>query len=492
MLLFISASERKSAARRHSSPPPPTKKTDRPLLLDTGNEYQSLSAIDSSLFRSPMDSEPVLLRGRLANQDNVALTLSALSFHDGQVSMHDVVGTAAQGSEVVVYVYARQAFAPSGMCCCAAASAQPPSRVRSELRLRASDASDAQRWEQAIGKVLGRGPRPRRMLVFVNPFSGAGRARNIYDEHCAQVFADAGVQTTVVITTHMGHAAQVVQSDLALDFDAVVICSGDGLLHEVLQGLMARADHEQVLRRVALGVLPGGSGNGLAVTLCRAAGEPVHAFSNAFLIAKGYHSPIDISQVDHAGGSLYSFLSLEVGMIADVDLKSEWLRSLGEARFTVQAVLNLFRPRCVRARISWTSDARARIPALHEPVPEAWTSVEDDLYSLWACNCAWMSSSGNVAPAARVDDGLLHLFSVRKRGPGGRSPRRALLEFLLGIETGAHIEANCCDVQTCLAFRVDLPADGTQIAVDGEALPAGPIQFWLRPGLCTLIGSSRA
>lgn len=38
---------------------------------------------------------------------------------------------------------------------------------------------------------------------------------------------------------------------------------GDGTFYEVLNGIFARPDWQDVLKKVALGVVPGGSGNGL-------------------------------------------------------------------------------------------------------------------------------------------------------------------------------------------------------------------------------------
>jgi len=434
------------------------------------------------------DDAAVLFRGTLRGED-CALSTKRLNLASGPpVDLADVVGARADGATVRLFVYAHfQAAAPSSSCCTAGG---PALRERVVMTLPAGDAAEAARWVEAIRNALGYGSHQRRMLVLVNPKSGPGKAQSIFDE-CRQVLDDADVKLSVTITTHSGHAAELIRADTALDYDAIIICSGDGLMHEVLQGLMARPDRDAVVRRVALGVLPGGSGNGLAVTLCKAAGEARHAKSNAFLIAKGHTTPLDVAQVDSASGRLYSFLSLEVGMIADVDLQSEWLRSLGEARFTVQALLKLVKPRRIRrARISWTTEPSARCPDLAQPVPASWSTVEDDLYSLWACNCAWMSSSGNVAPMAKVNDGVMHLVTVRKSGPGGRMPRRALVEFLLGMETGAHIDAGCCEVVRATAFRVDMPEDAhNQIAVDGEAVRAGPVQFAVMPGYVRLVGA---
>ena len=50
-------------------------------------------------------------------------------------------------------------------------------------------------------------------------------------------------------------------------YDALIVAGGDGTIHELLNGLMTKLDHEQVLNSVVslplVGVLPSGTGNSL-------------------------------------------------------------------------------------------------------------------------------------------------------------------------------------------------------------------------------------
>ena len=85
--------------------------------------------------------------------------------------------------------------------------------------------------------------RPREpLLVLLNPASGSGAASALYEGSVAPVFVAAGVATEVVRTTHAGHALSVVAAaDLSL-YSGIVVVSGDGLVSEVTNGLMSRAD----------------------------------------------------------------------------------------------------------------------------------------------------------------------------------------------------------------------------------------------------------
>jgi sphingosine kinase len=46
-----------------------------------------------------------------------------------------------------------------------------------------------------------------------------------------------------------------------------VTVSGDGLIHEVVNGLFERSDWREAFARIQLGVIPGGTGNALSRTL---------------------------------------------------------------------------------------------------------------------------------------------------------------------------------------------------------------------------------
>ena len=60
-----------------------------------------------------------------------------------------------------------------------------------------------------------------------------------------------------------------------------VTVSGDGLIHEVLNGLFDRVDWRDSLKRLPIGVIPGGTGNALSRTL-------IHEQVKIFFSAKSF------------------------------------------------------------------------------------------------------------------------------------------------------------------------------------------------------------
>ena len=70
----------------------------------------------------------------------------------------------------------------------------------------------------------------------------------------------------VVVTEGPGHAQQILTTLDLVSWGGVVVVSGDGLVHEVYNGLLARPDWSEALG-FPVGLVPGGSGNALVRSL---------------------------------------------------------------------------------------------------------------------------------------------------------------------------------------------------------------------------------
>lgn len=105
------------------------------------------------------------------------------------------------------------------------------------------------------------------------------------------------------------------------DWDGILIVSGDGLVYEVVNGLMSRADGAAFLASVPLGVIPGGSGNGLAATLCSQEGVPLKRWIQARTLAAAAPTatlPLPLIRIQTPKAHSHAFLSLSWGVLADI------------------------------------------------------------------------------------------------------------------------------------------------------------------------------
>ncbi len=179
-------------------------------------------------------------------------------------------------------------------------------------------------------RAYGAAERQRRAYVLVNPHAGPGGADKKWETQVKPLFEAARMHLTVVTTEYSGHAAELC-AQLDVDaYDIVVPCSGDGLAHEIFNGLGRRPDARRALSRLAVCHIPCGSGNAMACNL-----YGTHKPSLAALaIIKGVTTPLDLVSVTQGDRRTLSFLSQALGIVAEADLATEHLRWMGEARFT--------------------------------------------------------------------------------------------------------------------------------------------------------------
>ncbi|XP_063052422.1 sphingosine kinase 1 [Engraulis encrasicolus] len=232
---------------------------------------------------------------------------------------------------------------------------------------------EAQRWARAIseGSALQRPQRngvlysevcrPCKVLLLLNPHSGKGQALSLFNGHVQRMLHEAGIPHTLVVTERQNHARELVREAELSKWDALVIMSGDGLLFEVVNGLMEREDWEEAIQ-TPLAILPGGSGNALAASIQYYAGwQPVSSeellVSCGFVLCKGLVSRLDLTSVLLGSGPqqqrLFSFLSLAWGFVADVDIESEKYRHVGAARFTVGTLVRLASLRVYQGKLAY-------------------------------------------------------------------------------------------------------------------------------------------
>lgn len=195
------------------------------------------------------------------------------------------------------------------------------------------------------------GPQKLRICVLINPFSGTKKARKIFDKYAYPVLRYGHLDLTIVETQFSGHARKFAQEVDINSIDGIVCVSGDGLVWEVLNGLMSRPDWENAIK-TPLGIIPAGSGNGLATTL-----GIIHPTDAALCVVKGFTRPLDVFSVFQNNEGVrqryYCILSITWAIIADLDIGTEDLRWMGGARFTYGALRNIMKKKKYRAKISF-------------------------------------------------------------------------------------------------------------------------------------------
>lgn len=224
--------------------------------------------------------------------------------------------------------------------------------------------------------------RPMRALVIINPISGPRRHRSVEDctAQARAVLGRHGCAVDVAVTTARGDARALAATGCADGHDIVVAWGGDGTINEVGSAL--------AFNDVALGIVPGGSGNGLARDL----GIPLDAAAALEVIGGGRTRRIDAGQI----GETLFFNVAGIGLdalIAEHIARPEAQRGLsGYARITL-VELPQYRPGRYQIERNGRSEERRAI-------------------FIAIANSRQYGNGAQIAPAARLDDGRLELVVV--------------------------------------------------------------------------------
>jgi diacylglycerol kinase (ATP) len=126
------------------------------------------------------------------------------------------------------------------------------------------------------------------IVAIINPISGTGADHDAAARRIALVRSEAqrrGLRAEIHLTERAGHARELASSSAASNVDLVIVWGGDGTLNEAGAGLLGSD--------TTLGLVPAGSGNGLAAALGTPR-EPGAALNVAF---DGHTRTIDAGRI---------------------------------------------------------------------------------------------------------------------------------------------------------------------------------------------------
>ncbi|TPX35700.1 hypothetical protein SmJEL517_g01860 [Synchytrium microbalum] len=203
------------------------------------------------------------------------------------------------------------------------------------LLLELASSSEALELKTAVRSILSADRKP--IYVVINPFAGKKLAVQTYETASLPMLQAAGIKTEVHLTTHALHATELI-TDLNPDlYSCIAVFGGDGTFHEVLNGIMTRADWE-VATKLPLAMVGGGSSNAFTKNT-----DALYPELATLAVIKGCTKYMDIFSVITPKQVMFSHLEVLFALIADLDIESDRYRWLGPERFTMAAVLK-FKP----------------------------------------------------------------------------------------------------------------------------------------------------
>ena len=222
-------------------------------------------------------------------------------------------------------------------------------------------------------------------LVLVNPSAGGGRAGRVRADVEAY-WREQGVTASFLVPESPEETRRLAADAERQGYSCIIALGGDGTIHEVINGVAGSV--------MTVGVLPAGGGNDLA----RALGMPLDPIDAAHALLSAIPGRIDLLQLRDAAGRTCVYAGAGgAGIDAEAaQLANTRFRYLpGIARYAAAAVAAYHGARPLLVRLE------------ADGVPHQFTA-----HLVAVANTPSYGSGVRIAPAARIDDGLMDLAIV--------------------------------------------------------------------------------
>lgn len=230
-------------------------------------------------------------------------------------------------------------------------------------------------------------PKALRVLLIVNPISGTIPKHRIVP-YIAQCMENRGITVDIAGTESPGHATVLARKAADENYDGVLACGGDGTVNETARGLVGT--------NTALGIIPTGSGNGLA----RHLGIPVDVDRSLRVIAER-----NIIKADYGTANDKPFFcTFGVGFDAAVSERFARQKRRGVMMYLKSAIDEYikFNPE------EYVIEANGRV-------------LTERAFLVVCCNASQYGNNAFIAPGASVTDGELDLAIVHYGNPLSRA-----------------------------------------------------------------------
>lgn len=293
----------------------------------------------------------------------------------------------------------------------------------------------------------------KRFVLLVNPRGGRRRGLAL-TRRIEPRFANAGASLDVHVTQGPGHATQLARTLDLRGLDGLCLIGGDGTVHEVANGLLQRDDRASI----PLGLIPGGTGNSLALHLGCA--TPHDAVGR---ILAGNVQPLDAVRLELEDRVTHCVNIVGWGEVVDINRTAERWRWLGRARYAAATLWHTWRVRPRKTRLTLDDEV-----------------IEDAFLFVLACNTRFTGTAMQVAPRAQTADGRFDVIFVRSMS------RRRMLRLFRGLADGAFAAQPDVGYRQVRSFRIDGPTQDP-LNLDGELKGCSPVSAEVIPGALSVI-----
>ena len=283
-------------------------------------------------------------------------------------------------------------------------------------------------------------------LFIVNPFSGVGRQKGI-EKYLAKNLDQSKFEFSLVYTERPHHATELCEDAIKKSFNLIVAVGGDGTVNEVARPLVGT--------NIPMGIIPSGSGNGLA----RHLKIPIDPNKAIRLLNYFNSKKIDTVEVNDQ-----FFVSIAgVGFDAFVAKKFAGQKRRGFFKYAQISLSEYFRYR--PKKFTLTIDGR---------------KLEKTALFISIANSDQFGYNTSISPKAKIDDGMIDIC-IMKKVPMWKTIFLAPLLFSRKIDRSSYLEI-------IRVREVEIMQTNMHINLDGESVKMSKsLHFKVQPKSLTVV-----
>ena len=261
------------------------------------------------------------------------------------------------------------------------------------------------------GMLISQNAFPKRKIyIIVNPHSSHYSNSILYQ--AINFFKCANLPFDIIHTSRKNNAKTFIQNLDFEPYDGIIACGGDGLLHEIINGIYNRKDYKDFIDKISIGILPCGKNNSFAYSIAKESNEEYKSETFSFIIAKGITKTIDIQQVelmnDNADERQYIYSLSNIAFYESASLIKDSKNPNRDHSFNSYFA---YLPFCSDFDIKKIPTVNHRITGLKD------MHHSKEMYSFFfASNITYMNSNTKMTSKALLNDGYCDIITMKENG----------------------------------------------------------------------------
>ncbi len=281
-----------------------------------------------------------------------------------------------------------------------------------------------------------------KILTIINPNSGKGNSKLVFEKNIQQYLINNKVEFDVFTSSKKNEIKEYVSKYEFNEDKNILLLGGDGSLFEILQGIKNFDTDE-----FNIYLIPVGSGNGIYTSISK----PQFNFCKL-----KNDNQLKLSEYELNDKKGIFALGISIGIVSDVDLNTEWLRSLGNFRYDLGGLYYILRTPSYKLKINYINEND------EEKV------LNDEFIQLFIFKCSHCSDTMLLNPYQKMSDDFYTLIGI----PSSISKLELIKIFMnLSSEYSPYYDNENIIIEKIKSFEIN-PLDKKSInslTIDGES-----------------------